>query len=94
MSMGETKYRDAGRAQAVMLLAELERHARFLASRIEQSGRRSRDIAGEIAELNETYETIAALRSHYSLARSPANTVVVGRTDARARHRPTRDPVR
>ncbi|MFT4394327.1 hypothetical protein ACLTEW_05260 [Gordonia lacunae] len=92
--MGEAEYRDAGRAQALMLLVELERHARFLVSRIEQSGRRSRDITGEVAELNETYETIAALRSHYGLVRSPANTTVVGRTDARARHRPPRGSVR
>lgn len=45
--MGETKYQDTGRAQAMMLLDEVERHTRFLVSRIEQSGRRSRDITGE-----------------------------------------------
>ena len=88
--MGESKYQEAGRAQAAMLLRELERHAHFLAARIAQAGRRSRDITGEITELNETYEMIAALRSHYRDLRSPATTVDVGRRGMRDRPRPTR----
>ncbi|WP_439031581.1 hypothetical protein [Gordonia terrae] len=81
--MGETKYQDTGRAQAMMLLDEVERHTRFLVSRIEQSGRRSRDITGEIAELREAYDTAAALRSHYELHRSPRHALGTGRHDTR-----------
>ena len=62
--MGDIDRRDAGRSQAQLLLEELERHAQFLVLRIEQEGRRSRDIAGEIAELKDTYATITTLSTH------------------------------
>lgn len=50
-----------------MLLLELQRHADFLASRIGRSGRRSRDLAGEKAELQQTRTLIAALVASYGL---------------------------
>lgn len=77
--MGDIDRRDAGRSQAQLLLEELERHAQFLVLRIEQEGRRSRDIAGEIAELKDTYATITTLSTHYGLRRSTTLSIVLGR---------------
>ncbi len=64
--------------QAALLLRELERHAQFLALRIEQEGRRSRDIAGEIAELKNAYTTMVALAAHYGLPYTTATLIVLG----------------
>lgn len=76
----EPKAVQAGRAQAALLLSELERHAQFLVSRIEHSGRRNRDIAGEITELKTTYETATALAAQYGLPRTTVTTMHVGRS--------------
>ncbi|WP_311278324.1 three-helix bundle dimerization domain-containing protein [Gordonia sp. AC31] len=83
--MGDIDRRDAGRSQAQLLLEELERHAQFLVLRIEQEGRRSRDIAGEIAELKDTYATITTLSTHYGLRRSTTITIVLGCSDGGGR---------
>lgn len=50
-----------------MLKLELQRHADFLASRIGRSGRRSRDLTGEKAELQQTRTLIATLAASYGL---------------------------
>lgn len=68
----------AGRAQAALLLNELDRHAQFLVSRIEHAGRRNRDIVGEIAELKATYQTATALAAQYDLPRTTVTTMHVG----------------
>ncbi len=49
-----------------MLLLELQRHATLLVARIEHSGRHSRDLAGEKAELQQARTLIATLAAHYA----------------------------